>query len=202
MNVSSVHRLIEIGKVNVEDPDDWDSVDKTYYWHNNITDQHHYLNSNTGTVYLKNLKSGIHELKFTVNDRWYQHQSQSTMNVRVLDLPLNAVINSGSLRIVGLDSFHFIAIWDWKSRKRKVSLKEQLEQSLKHIIDCDVVQIFSIIDHSSGNTAAAAAADGGVGGKVLDVRYFAKLNGRFLSAVYLNGIVQQHSNRLSTNLTV
>lgn len=199
----SVPKLVEIGRVNVEDPDDWDSEDKVYFWHNNTAHSLYYLNTDTGSVYAKSLKRATHQLRFSVFDRRYQHQSHSIMNVQIVDLPLNAVINSGSLRITGLDSFRFISIWDWKARKRKrASLKEELEANLKHIIDCDEVRIFSLIDHKHAGWMVNVNGVHVHHSPILDIRYYAKLNGRFLSAVYLNGIVQQNSHLLRNNLTV
>lgn len=174
----------------MEDPDDWDVVDKTFHWSDgDEIDSNFYLDTDSGMVSLKRPSVGQYELKFRVFDAHHQQQAHSTMRVTVMDIPLSAVINSASLRLVGLDAYHFIATWDHRSRRKVTSLKERLENHLKQIIDCDVLEIFSIMERPHPLQ------------KVLDVRYYAKSRGRFLSAVLMNGLVQLKSD-LITSLPV
>ena len=168
----------------MEDPDDWDVADKMFFWNDDVIDSKFYLDSASGMVTLKSLTTGIHELKFRVFDQHFKQQVFSTMKVQIEDIPMAAIINSGSLRILDLDSFDFITNWDWKTRRKVTSLKEKLQNCLKEIIGCDVLNIFSIMERVELHK------------KILDVRYFAKSRGRFLSAVYLNGIVQLKSDIL------
>lgn len=175
----------------MEDPDDWDVLDKTFHWSDgDEIDSNFYLDTETGMVSLKRPIVGQYELKFRVFDAHHHQQAHSTMRVTVMDIPLSAVINSASLRLVGLDAYHFIATWDRRSRRKVISLKEKLESHLKQIIDCDVLEIFSIMERPHP-----------LHKQVLDVRYYAKSRGRFLSAVFMNGLVQLKSD-LITSLPV
>lgn len=168
----------------MEDLDDWDIEDKQFAWSDEHQSAMFQLNTTDGLVRASPLvRPGSYELKFSVVDARHQHRVQSTMRVDIKEVPFEAVINSGSVRIVNINSFQFITERDWRTQSKMVSLREQLEQRLKQIINCDRVHIFSIVPGHTG----------------LDVHYYATENGRYLSPVYINSVVQQDSMRLLLN---
>lgn len=195
----------------MEDSDDWDVTDKTFSWleddrlmkKDRFFERNFYIDYSTGTVFAKRPIKGMHQLKFQVFDRVHQQTVHSTMNIEMIDIPLAAIINSGSIRIIGMDSFQFIRTWDWHSRQTIISFKERLEQSLKRLLNCDSLNIISIIDRPNQLTAQQTSPHTIIHNeKIIDVRYFAKLKNRFLSSVYINSLVQLNVDRIERETTV
>lgn len=102
----------EIGRVYVEDPDDWDLPDKTFTWLNN---QHpsFSLDSNTGMITMNyGTSNGSYLLEFEVieESRYVpRHTVHATVNVTVKLIPEEAVDKSGSIRFSGITDEEFIA---------------------------------------------------------------------------------------------
>ncbi|XP_075675541.1 putative neural-cadherin 2 isoform X3 [Dermatophagoides pteronyssinus] len=196
--VKSLYRPIELGQINVEDPDDWDVGDKKFSWLEQPTStidsnlrNNFYIDSNRGQVLARKLSKGLFKLKFQIFDRRYQHMVQSTMNIMIKSLPFEAIINSGSLRIINLlDAMEFIRIWDWQKRRQIISHKERLELCLKQLFNCDWLAIISI----KWNQKLSS----------LDIRYSARKNNQYLSSIYLNSMAKIASDhiRSQTNLNI
>lgn len=56
-----------------------------------------------------------YELQFQVFDRYHtQPNTPANVTVIVKDLPHEAVVNHGSIRIAGVSDEDFIRIWDYK----------------------------------------------------------------------------------------
>lgn len=182
---------MSIGRVNVDDADDWDVVDKVYSWagqEDHLEQQHHYqqhpaginLEQSTGTVMITKPKVGIHELRFHVFDQLHQQEARSSMSVEVRSVPLQVILSAGSLRILGTSAKTFITAWDRRSRRRVASFKERLETNLKKLVDAEELEIFAINEHSGQEDEQIS----------LDVHYWARSKNRIFSSVYLNSIVQ------------
>ncbi|XP_068219972.1 putative neural-cadherin 2 [Palaemon carinicauda] len=84
-----------LGRVYVEDPDDWDLEDKTFKWagkpHPLFT-----LNSQTGAIYAStHIREGRYDLHFHVADRvWGQHDVSANVSVTVKNLPPEALAHA------------------------------------------------------------------------------------------------------------
>ncbi|XP_064095252.1 LOW QUALITY PROTEIN: putative neural-cadherin 2 [Macrobrachium nipponense] len=84
-----------LGRVYVEDPDDWDLEDKTFQWagkpHPLFT-----LNPQTGAIYASTqIREGRYDLHFHVADRvWGQHDVSANVSVTVRNLPPEALAHA------------------------------------------------------------------------------------------------------------
>lgn len=102
---------MEIGRVYVDDLDDWDLPDKTFKWskvpHNNFD-----LKSETGMItMLQNTKEQTYVLEFEVTEHrqnFNEHTVNATVTVTVKEIPEEAVDRSGSIRLAGISAEEFI----------------------------------------------------------------------------------------------
>lgn len=102
---------MEIGRVYVEDLDDWDLPDKKFKWlklpHDNFD-----LKSETGMItMLQNTKEQTFVLEFEVTEQGQnikKHTVNSTVTVTVKEIPEEAVDRSGSIRLAGISAEEFI----------------------------------------------------------------------------------------------
>lgn len=102
---------MEIGRVYVDDLDDWDLPDKKFKWlkgpHNNFD-----LKSETGMItMLQNTKEQTYVLEFEVTERrknLNEHTVNATVTVTVKEIPEVAVDRSGSIRLAGISAEEFI----------------------------------------------------------------------------------------------
>lgn len=91
-----------IGRVHVEDLDDWDLPDKSFYWENNIAHPNFEVDKDTGLIVMKNVTSGgTYFLRFVVHDRVHTQEVSANVSVTVKEIPEEAIFNSGSIRISG-----------------------------------------------------------------------------------------------------
>jgi hypothetical protein len=182
-------KLTPIGRINVDDNDDWDINDKTFFWFNQKFDPNFEMDSKTGMISMKNVSKGDFELKFTVFDGIDRHEVHSNVWIKVKELESESVMNSGSIRISGITAIEFISIWNWRTRKQIKSLYERTKDSIKRLIRCDEIEIFSVIQKQERPP-------------IVDVRYYAKRKSSLLSPTFLNGIVEQNRGILESELQV
>lgn len=211
-------RPVSIGRVNVDDADDWDAGDKVYSWGGGGQEdvsrkqqqqhqqqhqhQHHYqqhpagvsLEESNGAVQLTKPEVGVHELRFHVLDRRHQQEARSSMRVEVRSVPVQVILSAGSLRIVGTSAAALITAWDRRTRRRVASLKERLEAGLKKVVDAEQLEIFAINERPEPEEGRQPRQNTVV---VVDVHYWARSKNRILSSVYLNSIVQAKRLELS-----
>lgn len=118
----------EIGRVYVYDLDDWDLPDKKFYWdtkeHPNFS-----LNQDTGMLTMRHgTRDGRYNLRFRVYDRKHtQVDIPANVSITVREIPHEAVISSGSIRLAGITDEDFIRIWDYR-----VSCAVQILEAFTH----------------------------------------------------------------------
>jgi len=142
---NSALKSTPIGRINVDDDDDWDLNDKIFYWFNDNPNPNFEMDSKTGMISMKNVSKGDYELKFTVFDRTHKQEVHSKVWIQVNEIEYESVFDSGSIRISGITSDQLISIWSWRTKRQIKSFYEKLKDSLKRLIRCDKIEIFSVI---------------------------------------------------------
>uniref|UniRef100_A0A8D8QW96 DE-cadherin n=2 Tax=Cacopsylla melanoneura TaxID=428564 RepID=A0A8D8QW96_9HEMI len=140
----------EVGRVYVQDPDDWDLPDKVFKWR---AGAHRYfdLNSANGMITMRN---GTHEgsylLHFNVTEEsasFKRHTVEATVNVTVKVIPEEAIDKSGSFRLSGITAEEFIEP-NSKGISKATILRNHLSKLLNTSVDN--VDVFTVL-HSPHN---------------------------------------------------
>ncbi|XP_054283546.1 neural-cadherin-like [Macrosteles quadrilineatus] len=132
---------IPIGRVYVEDLDDWDLPDKKFRW--DLKESHRFkLNEETGELTMRSgTHRGLYSLHFKVQDRKHnQNNVKAHVRVRVRDLSYNSITNSGSLRLSGISAVDLVKKRNGGSKLSMLQTK--LAEVLK--VDEEHVSIFSV----------------------------------------------------------
>ncbi|XP_049940787.1 neural-cadherin-like [Schistocerca serialis cubense] len=136
----------DIGRIYVEDPDDWDLRDKTFYWR---TYEHHRfkIDEDTGMITMKhNTPDGIYKLDFRVCDHIHlQNNVTASVTVTIKTIPYDRVINSASVRFHGISDEDFVRELnetDNRVERFRSYVAEILNTGKKN------VDIFSVKQHS------------------------------------------------------
>ena len=142
----------EIGRVHVEDKDDWDIPDKQFRW---LDDYHKpekfEVDYKTGIIRMKNITEGEYHLNFVVHDIKYSNEVSANVTVIVKEIPEEAVRNSGSIRVSGITGEDFVRVYDWKTQRQRPSMYEMFKNMLMNITrvrNKDNIDIFSVITKS------------------------------------------------------
>lgn len=102
---------MEIGRVYVDDLDDWDLPDKKFKWLHGPHERFD-LKSETGMItMLQNTKEQTFVLEFEITEegpKISKHTVNSTVIVTVKEIPEEAVDKSGSVRLAGISAEEFI----------------------------------------------------------------------------------------------
>ncbi|XP_017771131.1 PREDICTED: neural-cadherin [Nicrophorus vespilloides] len=171
----------EIGRVYVYDLDDWDLPDKKFYWEG-VEHPRFKLNEDTGMVSMKHgTRDGKYHLRFKVYDRKHtQNDVPANVTVTVKEIPHEAVINSGSVRIAGITDEDFIRIWNYKTQSLSKSKAEKFKDKIAELLSThrDNVDVFSVQLRRKHPP-------------VTDVRFSAH-GSPYYKPVRLNGIVLMH----------
>lgn len=180
----------DIGRVFVDDPDDWDLDDKEFKWKSNQRHEHFELNPSTGMITMKEeTPEGEYHLEFTVTERSPmidEHSVDAHVTVVVRELPEEAVDKSGSIRFYNITKEEFI----WVSRDVQAhdafSLKDRLQSSLARLFNTSItnVDVFTVLENEN---------------RTLDVRYSAH-GSPYYAPEKLNGMVAQNQQRLENEL--
>jgi hypothetical protein len=185
----------EIGRVYVNDRDDWDLPDKTFSWSEGKPQYPYFsLDKETGQIRMKHgTPEGRFILRFKVYDRKHtQTDVPANVTVKVKKISHEAVANSGSFRMVGVDAEDFIRIWDYmkeKVVKSKLQLfKEKFSAVLPEQVSLDNIDIFSVKRHSEEPITT-------------DVR-FSVHGSPYYKPVKLNGILLRHREDFEKDLGV
>ncbi|XP_042876462.1 neural-cadherin-like [Penaeus japonicus] len=175
-----------IGSVHVTDLDDHDLGDKTFELDPTTASDvatHFQVDHNSGKIImLKGTPAGRHVLRIKVQDRVRRETAIGEVAVIVVDLTLDAVMQSGSLRISGVTSSHMLQ----KVQKGR-SLYEHLKREIAklHDISDEQVDVFSLKD-----------VEGGV-----DIRYNCH-SSPYYTAARLDGLLLQHRRQVEEALGV
>ncbi|XP_045472649.1 neural-cadherin isoform X1 [Harmonia axyridis] len=181
----------EIGRVYVYDLDDWDLPDKKFYWEG--PDHPRFkLNEDTGMISMRqNTRDGKYHLKFKVYDRKHtQTDVPANVTVTVKEIPHEAVVNSGSVRIAGITDEDFIRIWDYKTQSLSKSKAEKFKDKIADLLNTDRenVDVFSVQLRRKHPP-------------VTDVRFSAH-GSPYYKPVRLNGIVLMHREEIEKDVGI
>ncbi|CAG2101814.1 unnamed protein product [Medioppia subpectinata] len=189
---SDTKQVTRLGRVNVDDEDDWDLSDKSFFWFDHKSVPSFELDSKTGIISMRNITKGDYDLKFKVFDGKHKQEIDSRVRVEVIAINSENVLNSGSIRISGITALEFISVWNWKTKQEIRSLYERVVELFKRFIRCDKLEIFSVIQIQDRPP-------------VVDVRYYAERQHSLLSSFVLNAVIEQNrqvlENELQLNFT-
>ncbi|XP_053615314.1 DE-cadherin isoform X2 [Plodia interpunctella] len=140
----------EIGRVYVDDPDDWDLPDKRFMWIPSYELRSPYfdVHSKNGMITMKHgTPNGTYLLRFNVTEENEPkvpfHWVEATVNVTIKEIPEEAVDKSGSIRFVNITAEDFI-IPEADGTSKKEKLHRRLSQLYNTSMDnVDVFTIFS-----------------------------------------------------------
>ncbi|XP_037905049.1 neural-cadherin isoform X5 [Hermetia illucens] len=137
----------QIGRVYVYDLDDWDLPDKKFYWEA----QEHprfKLDEDSGMITMRQgTREGRYHLRFKVYDRKHtQTDVPANVTVTVREIPHDAVVNSGSIRISGISDEDFIRVWNYRTQSLSRSKLDRFRDKLSDLLNTDRenVDIFSV----------------------------------------------------------
>lgn len=181
----------EIGRVYVQDLDDWDIADKTFFWEGNRVHPNFTLDRETGIItMLHGTKAGKYQLYFTVYDRQHTQEVKANVTVTVQNIPLEAVHNSGSVRISGITDEDFIRIWDYQEQKVEKSRYEKFREKIAELVGTskENVDIFTVMLKQERPP-------------ITDVRFSAH-GSPYFKATRLNGLVAQHRESIEASVGI
>ncbi|XP_014244956.1 DE-cadherin isoform X2 [Cimex lectularius] len=180
----------EIGRVYVDDPDDWDLPDKTFSW----VDKAHSkfdLNPRTGMITMvQGTTDQSYLLQFSVKEESAKipaHFVFATVNVTVKEIPEEAVDKSGSVRIAGITAEEFIEP-NANGLNKQAILRKYLSKYLN--VSEENIDIFTVINSPHNSNAT-----------LLDVRFSAH-GSPYYSPEKLNAAVSAHNDELEKELGV
>nr|CAD7430770.1 unnamed protein product [Timema monikensis] len=175
----------EIGRVFVNDLDDWDLPDKKFYWEG-VEHPGFKLDEDTGMITMRHgTKEGRYHLRFKVDDRKHsQIDVPANVTVTVQGLPHEAIINSGSIRVAGLTDEDLVRVVSHKSSSQQASKINRLRGKLADILNTELedVEMFSVQLRQKHPP-------------VTDVR-FTVHRSRYYKPVRLNGLVLMHREEI------
>ncbi|XP_043205387.1 DE-cadherin-like isoform X2 [Amphibalanus amphitrite] len=147
-----------IGRVYVDDPDDWDLPDKTFTFVDG--DQRRFgLDSNTGDIIMRHgTSNGTYLLKFSVYDDHWKSTVDADVTVVVRLLPREAVVQSGSIRIAHLSAEQFVTAQSQNTPSRYTALVSELARTFA--IPEENVDLFGVQDNGAGGVDVRYAAHG------------------------------------------
>ena len=167
-----------IGRVHVEDQDDWDLPDKSFFWENHASHPNFDVDKDTGMITMHNVNSGEFLLKFTAYDRKHTQEVTANVTVVVKEIPEEAVYNSGSIRISGVTAEDFIRVWNWREQRQQTSMYDKFKGILSRVlkVDKDNIDVFSVVTKQER------------GPPITDIR-FAAHESPYYKSEYLDGTV-------------
>ncbi|XP_011641740.1 DE-cadherin isoform X2 [Pogonomyrmex barbatus] len=178
---------IEIGRVYVNDPDDWDLPDKSFDWASPHDGFH--LNTSTGMItLLSGISNNTFVLKFIVTEQGRlidSHQVHAYVNVTIKELPEEAVDRSGSIRFYGMTAEQFV-----EPDESGVSKKEIFQEKLATMLNTSIenVDVFTVLHSPHHNNKS-----------LLDIRFSAH-GSPYYAPEKLNTILAQHSKEIEREM--
>lgn len=185
----------QIGRVYVNDPDDWDLPDKKFEWYNQAHESFA-VDNDSGMITMKRgTQGGNHTLSFEVfeeTDLFGRHSVIAIVHVEVKIIPEEAVHNSGSVRFYGITAEDFIAIplADEETGMIRLSYKDRFRNIIarKFNISEMNVDVFTVL-HKSDNSS------------FLDVRFTAH-NSPYYDEIKLNSMISQNQAEIERELGI
>lgn len=181
----------QIGRVYVNDPDDWDLPDKTFRFRNPLQWGRSFgLDSNTGMI---TMKKGIplpeevntYSIDFLVEDPIHgqinRNAVSATVNVTIQRIPKVAVVKSGSIRLLGSPE-DFV-----KTDSDGVSKRDRFRKQMSRYLNATHVDVFTVLPSK--------------GGKYTDVRFSAH-GSPYYEPEKLEGVLAKRKMDLSRALNV
>ncbi|KAJ8923494.1 hypothetical protein NQ315_010072 [Exocentrus adspersus] len=148
--VNGPNRDIEIGRVFVEDPDDWDLPDKVFVQQNSF-DEFTLSSSNIGMILMRpTTVAGTYTVNYEVTETHEPNIPRHTVNaivrITVKEIIEEAVIKSGSIRMQGSSIEEFIEESEGTGQNA-LSRKDILQQRISKILNTSVenVDVFTVI---------------------------------------------------------
>ncbi|EAA14580.4 AGAP009717-PA, partial [Anopheles gambiae str. PEST] len=179
-----------IGRVFVNDLDDWDTSDKLFYW-DEAENPRFKLDDTSGMVTMRHgAREGRYKLRFKIYDRKHAQESYANMSVVVKHISYEAIVNSGSIRLTGITDEDFIRIGNYRTQNIFRSKLERFRDKLAELLNVDVknVDVFSV-----------QMKDRSV--PLIDVR-FAVHGAYFYKAVQLNGVILLHKEEIEQEVGI
>ncbi|CAL4064812.1 unnamed protein product, partial [Meganyctiphanes norvegica] len=154
---------MSLGRIWVNDPDDWDAHDKQFQWAREPNPLFS-LNNETGFIKAnQNLPNGRHELQFVVSDKhWGQQQVSANVSVDVRLLHPEAIIHAAAITMVHLTPAQLTSGWTPKNKGGYLGhLITSISRTLGESLIVELVSIYSeaIDAHSSNTNFSHAYAD-------------------------------------------
>ncbi|GAB6020929.1 hypothetical protein CHUAL_003573 [Chamberlinius hualienensis] len=131
----------EIGRVYVDDKDDWDLPSKTFSW-DGTPNSNFALNSDTGTItMINNTRGGVYTLFFSVYDAHFKNTVLANATVTIKEISELAVFSSGSIRMAGISEEQFISVWDDKENKPIKSKYALMKEAISDLVKAKLENI-------------------------------------------------------------
>ncbi|KAG5874266.1 hypothetical protein JTB14_028073 [Gonioctena quinquepunctata] len=150
--VNGPDRDIEIGRVFVEDLDDWDLNDKVFV-QQDFFEEFSLNKSNNGMVLMRpTTREGTYVVHYEVTESHEptipSHTVNAVINITVKVIPEEAVIKSGSIRMHGITKEEFV-----EKQENGISKKDLLHQQIAKIVNTSLanVDVFTVLQSPSQN---------------------------------------------------
>uniref|UniRef100_A0A6B2E6C1 Putative cadherin egf lag seven-pass g-type receptor n=1 Tax=Phlebotomus kandelakii TaxID=1109342 RepID=A0A6B2E6C1_9DIPT len=181
----------QIGRVYVYDLDDWDLPDKKFYWEG-AEHPRFKLDEDSGMITMRQgTRDGKYHLRFKVYDRKHtQNDVPANVTVTVKEIPHDAVINSGSIRIAGITDEDFIRVWNYRTQSLSRSKLDRFRDKLSDLLNTERenVDIFSVQLRRKHPP-------------LTDIRFSAH-GSPYYKPVRLNGIVLMHREEIERDVGI
>ncbi|XP_035781928.1 neural-cadherin-like isoform X3 [Anopheles albimanus] len=179
-----------IGRVFVNDLDDWDTSDKLFYW-DEAENPRFKLDDTSGMVTMRRgAREGRYRLRFKIYDRKHAQESYANMSVQVKHISYEAIVNSGSVRLAGITDEDFIRVWNYRTQNIFRSRLERFRDKLAELLHVDIKQV---------DVFSVQMRDKAV--PLTDVR-FAVRGAYYYKAVQLNGIILLHKEEIEQDVGI
>lgn len=179
---------IQIGRVYVNDLDDWDINDKEFI--QKTYNEYFYLNNNPGMIMMRpQVPEGVHELQFEVEEReteyFSAHKVNADVKITVKHIPDIAIKKSGSIRLKGATVEEFV-----EKTSKSNSSKEILQSELAKMLNTSVenVDVMTIVPSPTNNS-------------LVDVRFSAH-GSPYYEKEKLNNKITEYQDKLENLLNV
>lgn len=180
----------EIGRIYVDDPDDWDLADKRFEWRENVPD-HRFEITDDGMIRLREgTEAGVYNLYFRVTEESREvpeHSVDAQVTVTIKEIPEEAVDKSGSIRFFGITAEDFIKVKKDVNGHDVPSLRDRFRIHLARILNAtsENIDVFTVLKNDNAS--------------MLDVRFSAH-GSPYYEAERLNGKVLLHQTSLEKEL--